>query len=147
MQKSPRVETEGKLQMLLSHRHKGPVVKVAVGVSGRLSGSAVESFSAFSQRALHSNLPSNLGPKNQRKLFFVQSFSTTLRVMDVRAENRRRPPPKVGFPAAPVMGRNFLTPGNPGVRVRNVRGKSGPKSLCYYVVFSSLIPTWYQVHF
>ena len=50
--------------------------------------------------------------------------------MDVRAENRGRPHQKVRFPAAPVAGRNFLTPGHPGVRVRNVRGKFGPKSLC-----------------
>ena len=62
--------------------------------------------------------------------FFLQSFSTTLRVMDVRAENRGRPHQKVRFPAAPVVGRNFLTPGHPGVRVRNVRGKSGPKNFC-----------------
>ena len=40
-----------------------------------------------------------------------------------------RPHQKVRFPAAPVVGRNFLTPGHPGIRVRNVRGKSGPKSL------------------
>ena len=33
------------------------------------------------------------------------------------------------------MGRNFLTQGNPGVRVRNVRGKSGPKSLCLCCLF------------
>ena len=50
--------------------------------------------------------------------------------MDVRADNRGRPHQKVLFPAAPVVGRNFLTPGHPGVRVRNVRRKSGPKSLC-----------------
>ena len=61
---------------------------------------------------------------------FVQRFWTTLRVMDVRAENRGRLHQKVLFPAAPVVGRNFLTPGHPGVRVRNVRGKSGPKCLC-----------------
>ena len=69
--------------------------------------------------------------------FFVQSFSTTLRVMDVRAENRGRPHQKVRFPVAPVVGRNFLTPGHSGVRVKNVRGKSGPKSLCL-CCFSSL---------
>ena len=50
--------------------------------------------------------------------------------MDVRAENRGSPSQKVRFPAAPVVGRHFLTPGHLGVRVRNVRGKSGPKSLC-----------------
>ena len=55
--------------------------------------------------------------------------------MDVRAENRGRPHQKVCFPAAPVMGRNFLTPGHPGVRVRNVRGNSGPKSLCLCCFF------------
>ena len=56
-------------------------------------------------------------------------------VMDVNAENHGRPRQKVRFPAAPVVGRNFLTPGHPGVRVRNVRGKSGPKSLflcCFF---------------
>ena len=31
--------------------------------------------------------------------------------MDVRAENRGRPHQKVRFPAAPVVGRNFLTSG------------------------------------
>ena len=43
--------------------------------------------------------------------------------------------PKVRFSAAPVMGRNLLTQGRPGVRVRNVRGKSGPKSLCLCCFF------------
>ena len=33
------------------------------------------------------------------------------------------------------MGRNFLTQGRPGARVRNVRGKSGPKSLCLCCFF------------
>ena len=42
---------------------------------------------------------------------------------------------KVGFLAAPVMGRNFLTPGHPGVRVRNIRRKFGPKSLCLCCFF------------
>ena len=45
---------------------------------------------------------------------------------------------KVRFPATPVVGRNFLTPGHPGGRVRNVCGKSGPNSLCL-CCFSSLI--------
>ena len=36
-----------------------------------------------------------------------------------------------------MVGRNFLTPGHPGVRVRNVRRKSRPKSLCL-CCFSSL---------
>ena len=57
--------------------------------------------------------------------------------MDVRAENRGRPQQKALFPAAPVVGRNFLTPGHPGVRVRNVRGKSGLKSLCLCCFFFS----------
>ena len=76
-----------------------------------------------------------IGAEKSTQTFLVQSFSTTLRVMDVRAENRGRPRQKVRFPAAPVMGRNFLTPGHPGVRVRNVRGKSGPKSLCLCCFF------------
>ena len=62
-----------------------------------------------------------IGPKK------LQRFSKTLRGMDVRAKNRGRPHQKVRFSAAPVMGRNFLTQGRPGVRVRNVCGKSGPK--------------------
>ena len=90
-------------------------------------------------RSLPEFTPSPLGPKNQRKLFLHKVFSRTLRVMDVRAENRGRPHQKVRFPAAPVVRRNFLTPGHSGVRVRNVRGKSGPKSLCLYC-FSSLTP-------
>ena len=72
----------------------------------------------------------SLGAKKSTQTFFVQSFSKTLRVMDVRAENRGRLHQKVRFSAAPVMGWNFSTQGRPGVRVRNVRGKSGPKSLC-----------------
>ena len=31
-----------------------------------------------------------------------------------------------------VVGRHFLSPGHPGVRLRNVCGKSRPKSLCLY---------------
>ena len=77
----------------------------------------------------------NVEAKKSTQTFFVQSFSTTLRVMDVRAENRGRPHQKVRFPAAPVVGRNFLTPGHSGVRVRNVRRKSGPKSLCLCCFF------------
>ena len=75
------------------------------------------------------------GQTNQHKLFFVQSFSRTLLVMDVRAENRGRPRQKVHFSAALVMGRNFFNPGHPGIRVRNVRGKSGPKSVCLCCFF------------
>ena len=63
--------------------------------------------------------------------------------MDVRAENRGRPHQKVRFPAAPVVGRNFLTLGHPGVRVRNVRGKSGPKSLCLCCFF---FPDFSRIH-
>ena len=77
-------------------------------------------------------------------MFFVQSFSTTLRVMDVRAENRGHPHQKVRFSAAPVVGRNFLTLGHPGVRVRNVRGRSGPKNLCLCCFF---FPELHQMSF
>ena len=77
--------------------------------------------------------------KKSTQSFFVQSFSRTLRVMDVRAENRGRPQQKVRFSAAPVTGRNFLTPGHPGVRVRNVRKKFGPKSLSLCCFF---FPDW-----
>ena len=84
---------------------------------------------------LGTNMTFQVGAKKSTQTFFVQSFSKTLRVMDVRAENRGRPHQKVRFSAAPVMGRNFLTQGRPSVRVRNVRGKSGPKSLCLCCFF------------
>ena len=87
-------------------------------------------FSRFFSPSLQS-----LGAKKSTQTFFVQSFSKPLRVMDVRAKNRGRPHQKVRVSAAPVMGRNFLTQGHPGVRVRNVRGKSGPKSLCLCCFF------------
>ena len=38
--------------------------------------------------------------------------------------------PKGGLSVPLEMGRDFLTPGHPGVRVWNVRRKFGPKSLC-----------------
>ena len=47
--------------------------------------------------------------------------------MDVRAANRGRPRQKVRFPAAPVVGRNFLTPGHLGRKgqecLREIRTK------------------------
>ena len=49
------------------------------------------------------------------------------KILDVRTKKRV-------FSAAPVMGRNFLTQGHPGVRVRNVRRKSGPKRLCLHPI-------------
>ena len=60
----------------------------------------------------------------------AQSFSTTLHVMDVRADNHGRPLPKARFPAAPGDGEKLLTFGHPGVGVRNVRKRFGPKSSC-----------------
>ena len=41
--------------------------------------------------------------------------------MHVRTDNRGHPHQDVRFPVAPVTGRNLLTPGHLGVRVRNVR--------------------------
>ena len=80
----------------------------------------------------------NIGATKSTQTFlykFNNVLSTTLRVMDVRAESRGRPHQKVRFPVVPVVGRNFLTPGHPGVRVGNVHGKSGPKSLCLCCFF------------
>ena len=54
--------------------------------------------------------------------------------MDVRAENRGRPHQKMPVPAAPVLGRNLLTPGHPGARVRNVRGNPD-RTIYVYAVF------------
>ena len=74
-----------------------------------------------------------LRAKKSAQFFSVHFFSGTIRVMDVRAEivDVRF---KNLFAVAPVMGRNVLTPGHPGVRVRNVPSKSGTQSLslcCY----------------
>ena len=79
------------------------------------------------------------GPKKATQTFFVQSFSTTPRVGHGRPRRKSwtSAPKNAPFPAASVVGRNFLTPGHPGVRVRNVRRKSGPNSLCL-CCFSSL---------
>ena len=80
------------------------------------------------------------GVKKSTQTLSGQSFSRTLnRVMDVRAENRERPHQKVVFSAVSVMGRNFLTKGHPGVRVRTVRGKSGlTKKSMFLLAFSFL---------
>ena len=100
--------------------HPVPLHGVELHVSQQISWGL---FMYSSGIALH---PPEYGQKITAK-----SFSTTLRVMDVRAEDRGRPHSKVAtLPAAPGVGRTFLTSGHPGVRVRNVRGKSGPQSLC-----------------
>ena len=56
--------------------------------------------------------------------------------MDVRAENRGRQHQKMRFPAATVVGKLF-DPWASGQKIRNVRGKSGPKNICL-CRFSSL---------
>ena len=45
--------------------------------------------------------------------------------------------PKSVFSCGPVLGKNSLTPGHPGVRVRNVHRKFGPKNLSLYCFFRS----------
>ena len=60
--------------------------------------------------------------------------------MDVRAENSGRPHQKMHFPAVPAVGRNFLTPGHPGVRVRKSAGNPDQK-VYVCAVFSFLILT------
>ena len=55
------------------------------------------------------------------------TWTSTPKIVDVRTRS--------AFSCGPVMGRNSLTPGHPGVRVRNVPRKSGPKSLCLCCVF------------
>ena len=55
--------------------------------------------------------------------------------MDVRTKNRGRPHQKACFPAAPVVGREMLTPGHPDERVRNVHREFGPKCLCLCCFF------------
>ena len=55
--------------------------------------------------------------------------------MDVRAENRGRPHQNVRFPAAPVVGRNFWTPGHLGVRSGMSAGNPDQKVHVYAVFF------------
>ena len=76
--------------------------------------------------------------KFHTNIFCTKFFENPSRHGRPRPENRGRPHQKVGFPADPVMGRNFLTPGRPGGRVGNVRRKFGPNNLCL-CCFSSLI--------
>ena len=65
------------------------------------------------------------GPENQRKPLLYKvfrepfgSWTSAPKIVDVC------------FSVTSVVGRSLLTPGHPGVSVRNVRRKSGPKSLC-----------------
>ena len=67
--------------------------------------------------------------------FFVQSFSRTLWVMDARAENHGHPPPKVGFPAAPVMGRNFLDPWASGRKGQECPQEIRTKKFMFMLLF------------
>ena len=121
---APILWTPGKMHSFCRKNHVRKIPVFGGGFWGGGGGSA--DFIFMGARIFLKKINAN---------FFVQSFLATLRVMDVRAENRGRPHQKVRFPAAPVVGRNFLTPGHPGVRVRNVRGKSGPKSLCLCCFF------------
>ena len=86
----------------------------------------------------YKHCPSQIGDKKSTQTFTGQRFAMTLRVMDVRAKNRGRLHQKMGFPAAPVMGRNFLIPAHPGVRVRNIQLEIRTKNCCL-CCFSSLI--------
>ena len=52
---------------------------------------------------------------------------------------------KSAFSCGPSGGRNFLTPGHLGVRVRNVRRKFGPECLCL-CCFSSLKSSHESAH-
>ena len=47
--------------------------------------------------------------------------------------------PKTAFSCGPGGREKLLTPGHPGVRVRNVRGKSGEKSLCLCFLSSLML--------
>ena len=60
--------------------------------------------------------------------------------MDVRTKNCGRPHQKVRFPAAPVVERTFLTRGHPGLRVRNVRRRSGPETQKLHACVAFSIP-------
>ena len=71
--------------------------------------------------------------------FSVQTFSRTLRVEDVRAKkDRGHPRQEVGFPAAPVMGRSFLSPGHTA-HGSGMSARDSDQNVYVYDVFSSLI--------
>ena len=77
----------------------------------------------------------SVGAKKSTQIFSVQSFSRALRVMGVRAENRGRPHPKSALSCGPGDGRNFLNPGHPSVRVRNVCRKFRPQKFMFMLCF------------
>ena len=72
-----------------------------------------------------------LGTRKSRN-FLGKSFSRALRVMDIAPKIVDVRTEKCVFSCGPGGGRNFLTPGHQGVRVRNVHRKFG------HVVFPSL---------
>ena len=80
--------------------------------------------------------PTRLGARNSTQTFFcTKFFENPSGHGRPRRKSWTSAPKSAFFSAAPVMGRNFLTQGRPGVRVRNVRRKSGPKSLglcCFF---------------
>ena len=55
--------------------------------------------------------------------------------MDVRAENRGRPHQKVHFPAVPVVGRNFLTPGHSGIKGQECPQEIRAKKFMFMLFF------------
>ena len=58
--------------------------------------------------------------------------------MDVRAKNRGRPHQKVRFSAAPVVGRNFSTPGASGRKGQECPREIRTKKFMFMLFFSSL---------
>ena len=67
-----------------------------------------------------------IGAKTSTQTFLVQSFFDNPSRHGRPGRKSWASTPKARFPAAP----EFLTPEHSGARVRNVRGKFGPKSLC-----------------
>ena len=81
------------------------------------------------------------------QIFFVQSFSTTLQVMDVHTWNHGRLHQKVRVPVAPVVGRNLLTTGHLGTRVMNVREIRSEKFIfmLIFLPWFTILTKWLQM--
>ena len=73
--------------------------------------------------------------KKSTQTFFVQSLSITLRVMDVRAENRGRPHQKSAFSCGPGGGEKLFDPGASGRKGQECPREIRTKKFMFMLLF------------
>ena len=81
--------------------------------------------------------PSTIGAKKSTQTFFVQSFSKTLRVLDVRAQNRGRPHQKDASFCGPGDGEKLFDPGSSGRKGSGMSAGNPDQKVYVYAVFFS----------